>query len=126
MNAQLEKSLSQPVWAAIAVYVAGLTGLLIAAVLTGAGWPGLGRMGAVPWWAWFGGLLGVTYVIAMLLFAGQLDAATFTGVTVAAAIVASLVLDHWGLVGFERHAFSVWRGLGAVLMVAGLGLISRF
>lgn len=125
-NARLAKALGQPWWAAVAVYVTGLLGVLAAIAVVRAGWPGWGRAAEAPWWAWIGGLLGAAYVIAMLMFAERLGAAVFTGVTVTAGLLASLALDHYGLVGFQQHPLNVWRALGAALMVGGLGLISKF
>lgn len=125
-NAQLAKALGQPWWAAVAVYVTGLCAALAAIVVAGVGWPGWDKAAGAPWWAWTGGLLGAAYVAAMLAFAERLGSAVFTGVTVTAAIVASLALDHYGLVGFKEHPFTLWRGVGAALMLGGLGLIARF
>ena len=129
-NAQLAKSLGQPWWAAVTVYAVGLiatcAGLAVASLFGVAAWPGMDKLATVPWWAWVGGLLGATYVMAILFFADQLGAAIFTGVTLAAAIATSLALDHYGLVGFKEHAFNLGRGIGAVLMIAGVGLIALF
>jgi transporter family-2 protein len=41
-------------------------------------------------------------------------------------VVTSIVLDHFGWVGFERHAASLWRILGGLLMVAGVALVAAF
>jgi transporter family-2 protein len=45
---------------------------------------------------------------------------------VTAAVVVSLALDHFGLVGFEEHRANPWRLLGAALMIAGVALVARF
>jgi transporter family-2 protein len=37
----------------------------------------------------------------------------------------SLVLDHFGWVGFAAHGMNLWRAVGAVLLVAGVVLIVR-
>ena len=47
--------------------------------------------------------MGGTYVLAMILLADRLGAALFTGLTVTAAIITSLLLDHDGWLGFARH-----------------------
>jgi transporter family-2 protein len=38
----------------------------------------------------------------------------------------SLVLDHFGWVGFPVHPINAWRIAGAALLLAGVGLIQRF
>ena len=125
-NAQLARSLGSAWPAAIAVYLAGLAGIGAALVFVGNPWPGMGKVAGAPWWAWTGGLLGASYVMGMLMFAGQLGSAVFTGLSVTAAIVTSVVLDHFGLVGFEKHPVNIWRGIGAVLMLGGMGLVAKF
>ena len=102
------------------------TVLGVAALFGAAEWPGLGKAAAAPWWAWAGGFLGTAYLMATLFFADRLGAAVFTATTVTAAVLASLALDHYGLVGFKEHTFSLGRGIGAALMIAGLGLIAKF
>jgi len=130
VNSQLAKSLGQPWWAAVTIYSVGLfatgVGLGVVSLLGVAEWPGLGKLAAAPWWAWTGGFLGATYLMATLFFADRLGAAVFTATTVTAAVLASLALDHYGLAGFKEHTFNLGRGIGAALMIAGLGLIAKF
>lgn len=56
----------------------------------------------------------------------KIGAAPFIGLTVTAAVITSLVMDHFGLLGFKVHAASVGRVVGACLMLAGLALVARF
>ena len=88
--------------------------------------PAWGAVAAVPWWAWTGGLFGALFVMAQLFVAEQLGSAVFMATTVTAAVVMSLLLDHFGLVGFKQHAAGVGRIAGAILMFAGLALIARY
>ena len=69
--------------------------------------------------------LGAVYVMSMLRVAERVGAALFLGLTVTAAIITSLVLDHYGLVGFRQHPVNARRVLGAFLMIGGLGLIAK-
>ena len=84
------------------------------------------RLAAAPWWAWTGGLCGALYVTGTLFFAQKLGAGVFTGLTVTAGILASLVVDQFGWVGFPQHAAGPWRMAGGLLMVAGVALVSIF
>lgn len=45
---------------------------------------------------------------------------------ITAGVVGSIILDHRGLVGFERHPAGRWRVLGGALMVAGVALVAAF
>ena len=64
--------------------------------------------------------------MAGLLLAHRLGSGVFTGLSVTAAILVSVVLDHFGLLGFKVHPASAMRIVGCVLMIGGLWLVSRF
>lgn len=68
----------------------------------------------------------MTYILSMLLIADRLGAAVFMGLTVTAATVTSLIMDHFGLMGFEMHKAGIDRMIGGALMVAGIALIAIF
>ena len=53
-NAQLNKDLATPIWAAMFVYLSGLGGILLMQALLRDPWPG-SRIASVPWWVWIGG-----------------------------------------------------------------------
>jgi transporter family-2 protein len=126
-NATLSKTLEQPFLAALIILGVSATAFLVVGGITGhLAWPEPGKWGRVPWWAWIGGLLGSSVLASHLFVAHQIGAGPYMGITVTAAVVASLVLDHFGLMGFEEHAASLWRFVGAALMIAGVGLIARF
>ena len=40
-------------------------------------------------------------------------------------LLISLVLDHFGWVGFQVHEINAWRLLGTILMITGVILIVR-
>ena len=125
-NATLNKTLGQPFLAALIVLGVSAAGFLAVGAATGnLAWPEPGSWGRVPWWGWVGGLLGATVLASQLFVAREIGAGPFMGIVVTAAVVASLVLDHFGLVGFEVHRAGPWRVVGAVLMVAGVVLIAR-
>lgn len=102
-NASLNKGLGQPILAALVVTAANVAVYLATAPFVGIGWPGGQRFAGVPWWAWLGGAMGATYVLATIFIAERLGAAVFTGITVTAAIVTLVVLGHFGWVGFAQH-----------------------
>ena len=126
-NAGLGKAFENKLAAGLMVSTVGLVAMLAAGVVSGQlGWPGLARMASAPWWAWTGGLLGAMFVLAQLFTAEQLGSAVFMTVVVTAAVLTSLLLDHFGLVGFKQHSLGWGRAAGAVLILAGLGLIARY
>jgi transporter family-2 protein len=50
----------------------------------------------------------------------------FTATTVTCSMVCSVLLDHFGWVGFEVHRVNPWRLVGCALLLAGLFLVSKF
>jgi transporter family-2 protein len=124
-NAQLNKQLGQPLWAAVIVYVTGLAGVLVCELLFRQRIPAGPRIASVPTWAWMGGLISILPTIAGLTLAQRLGAGVFTGLSITASLVTSVLLDHYGLVGFRQHAASPLRIAGCAVMVAGLWMITR-
>ena len=129
-NSTLGKKLHQPLAAAVVVYGVGLLAALITLfggiAVNRAALPPSSAVHAVPWWGWIGGALGAIYIIAGITVPEKIGAASFTGMTVTAAIITSIVMDHFGLVGFKQHSAGIGRIIGACLMFAGLFLIAKF
>src|ERR1700712_4432644 len=88
-NAQLNKQLGQPLWAAIIVYVTGLIGVLVGELFSPQRIPAAPRIGSVPMWAWMGGLISIVPTIAGLTLAQRLGAGVFTGLSVTASLATS-------------------------------------
>lgn len=95
-------------------FVVASTVLLAWWAIAGVGIPKRADLAAVPWWAWpSGGLHGLT-IFAVFATAG-----------VTGGAVASILLDNYGLVGFEQHPFTWTRATAVVLLVGGTVLMSR-
>lgn len=126
MNAALARGLGQPFAGGIAVGLTTATTVLLIGLVSGRlSWPGSEQIAAVPWWGWLGGALGGGIVAAQLTLAQGVGAATFLGLTVTAGVIASIVLDHFGWIGFEPHAAGPLRLLGGALMIGGVLLVAR-
>lgn len=79
----------------------------------------------MPWWAVFGGLVGAVQVFAGLTLVQRVGAGPFMAITVSSALIASLVVDHYGWFRMTVHAVTPARLAGAMLLVSGVVLISR-
>jgi transporter family-2 protein len=123
-NSELLKTIQAPVVAAYLVYLVGA--LVIACAIPFVGFPArdaLGKMGGVAWWALIGGACNAAFLMASLLITKRLGSATFTTLVVVAAVITSLVLDQFGLLGFEPRPINWVRGVGGALAIAGVVLI---
>jgi len=124
MNATVRLAIGSPVLAAIVNFVVGLAALALVAVASGARWAP-GSAASVPAWAWFGGLLGAAYVAATTVLGPRLGAAALLALTLAGQMVAALLVDHYGVIGFPQSPVTPTRLLGAALLVVGVVLIMR-
>jgi transporter family-2 protein len=74
---------------------------------------------------WLGGLTGVIYVVSSAALAARLGSAGWLSLVIAGQIVASLLLDHFGLVGFDARPVNALRVAGAFLLLAGVYLVLK-
>ena len=125
-NAQLTKSFERPWWAAVFVCLISAVAIVPGIMIAREDFPSVGALLKTPWWAWLGTVIAAVPVITTLLFAGKLGGGAFNGLVVTATIVSSVVLDHFGLLGFDVHLVNLWRIVGAVLMIGGVVLICAF
>jgi transporter family-2 protein len=83
--------------------------------------PNAASLARMPWRAPIGGLVGAVQVYAGLTLVHKVGA----GITVTAALIMSLLLDHFGWPHMPVHAMNPWRLVGAAFMVGGIILIVR-
>jgi transporter family-2 protein len=122
INAQLAEWVGGSVRAALVSFVVGAVALFFAALTTVRyGWPE--RAGDAPWWIWIGGLLGAFYVLGSIVTAPKLGAATLVALILAGQAIASLLVDHFGWVGFEEHPITAVRVVGVLLLAGGVALV---
>ena len=125
-NAELFKYWQQPIWTTVWVYLSGLAGILLIQAFARQTFPATQAIQAAPWWAWVGGVLSIVTTLAALMYAQKLGSGMFTGLSLTASVIISILLDHMGWIGFKQHPASTPRILGGVLMIAGVWLVSKF
>lgn len=126
MNGQLLKFVPNP-WLASTISFALITFFFAGAFLIMPHpLPTAKNLADLPWWAVIGGLVGAVQVYAGLNFINRIGAGAFMGLTVTAALLTSLAIDHFGWFRMEHHPLNGWRVLGGLLLVGGITLIARF
>jgi transporter family-2 protein len=121
VNARLGTNIGGPVAAAFVSFLVGtvLLGLYLVATRTSL----MPRPGArFPVWIWAGGALGAIYVACVTLLVPRLGTAAIICLAVFGQIVASLLLDHFGVLQTPRPA-DLLRILGAALVLVGVTLV---
>ncbi len=126
MNAQLRNSLGNP-WLASFVSFGLIVAFFICAfVIMPKPLPTVSGIQSMPWWAPLGGLVGAIAVYAGLTMVDKIGAGPFNGLIITANLIMSLAIDHYGLFRMPDHPMNWWRAVGAILMVGGITLISKF
>lgn len=126
VNAQLARWVGNPVVASLVSFAVGTLALFAYSAALRPQLPALGALAGAPWWVWVGGLLGAVFVTAAAAFAPRLGAATFISITIAGQVLVSVLLDHFGAVGFAERPVTPLRLLGALLLVAGVLMVRKF
>jgi bacterial/archaeal transporter family-2 protein len=126
MNAVLRTSLINPWLAALVSFGLIVAVFVVIAAVFPRPLPTAAAVSAMPWWAPLGGIVGAFAVLAGLLFVDRIGAGPFAAFTVSANLVTSVVIDHFGWLHVPVHAITPARAAGAVLLVAGIALITLF
>ena len=77
------------------------------------------------WWELTGGLLGAFFVTLTIVAVPRIGTASTMAATIAAQLIAGLLLDQFGLFGLRTVAMDGRRAIGAALLLIGAGLIFR-
>lgn len=125
INSTLRRGLGDPGMAAFVSFLVGTLGLAGYLLVLRTSLPTKAAIASVPTWAWFGGLLGAFYVATTVIVGPRLGSATLLALVVLGQLVAALVIDHFGWIGFPEHPLSTLRILGAILLFGGVLLIVR-
>ena len=125
-NAELFKFWQQPLWTTVWVYLSALAGTLLIQAFARQTLPTSHAVHAAPWWAYIGGVLSIVTTLAALMYAQKLGSGMFTGLSLTASVIVSILLDQMGWIGFKQHTASPLRMLGGALMIGGVWLVSRF
>ena len=126
INAQLAQWVGGAVPASLVSFVVGALALLVATLAVVRDVPAGEKVAAAPWWVWIGGFLGAFYVLGSVVTAPRLGAVTLFTLILAGQAIASLLVDHFGWVGFPEHAITPGRLAGVALVSAGVALVRIF
>lgn len=126
VNTQLRNVVGGPLLAATVSFLVGTVVLVVATLVVRRAVPEVDPILSAPWWIWTGGLIGAFVVVASVVLTPRLGAATTIGLILTGQVVASIVIDHFGLIRSQVHEASLPRILGALLIVVGVALVQRF
>jgi transporter family-2 protein len=125
VNNGLRERIGHPILAAITSFGIGTLALLAYGLATRPPWPQASSLARGPWWIWLGGAVGACYIVATVSFSTRLGAAGWLGAVVAGQVLTSVLLDHFGLIGFAVHPVGAWRVVGVGLLLVGAAIVLR-
>lgn len=123
INAQLNLWTRSPVLAAAISFAVGTAALVLYALVTRVPVPPVAGLYRHPWWIWTGGFLGAFFVASTIVLAPRMGATAMVALIIAGQMGTSLMLDHFGLLGYGMQPVTIWRVLGIGLIVCGVLLI---
>lgn len=80
---------------------------------------------SLPPWVWLGGLFGAIHVVISMQSIPVLGVTLFLILVVTGTLVGGAAYDHLGAMGLEVRSFSVVKGIGLALVVAGVTIVAH-
>ena len=126
INAQLARGLGLPVAAAFFSFLSGTVVLgIVTVAMTRIQGVSLDCKAPAPWLFVIGGILGGFYVTLSTVLIPRIGAAALMAFLVAGQLIAGMLLDRIGFLGFAVREISLGRVAGAALLLVG-ALLVRF
>lgn len=123
INAQMASLLGHPLYGAVTNTGVGTLCLLVLIGVMRAPAPEWKGAASAPWYLWLGGLIGAGFVFGALYVAPRIGAAAFAAATIFGTALASLAIDHFGLLGFAQRPLSMLRLAGVGCLLFGIVLL---
>ena len=126
INAELAGRLSSPITASLLSFAIGTIGLTVCLFISRDPWPDLNTLNTIPKWLWLGGLLGGFAVFGSIISGPKIGLLSLVAFVLAGQLLASLILDHYGWLGFPIRELSLGRISGSILLLIAVILIHKY
>lgn len=123
INAQLAKTMLHPLQATVVSFVIGTFGVAAVSFAFRVPLPSLMQSLQTSPILLTGGLLGVFMVMSAITTAPRLGAAVFISASIAGQMIASLMMDYYGVMGYTAQPITMTKILGVLFVFAGVILI---
>ena len=119
VNTRLGRSIGSPLRASLVSFSVGLIAMLTLTLLLGP-YPLIPATAANgPWWMWFAGVFGVTFLTGNVLLLPKLGSLKTVIMPVTGQIVMGLLIDTFGWFGTTAQPISPLRIAGAAITLVG-------
>ena len=126
INSNFGMFLDHLVKAAFVHFIIGTIVLFILILTIRKPWPSFLRINRSQWWIWTSGLLGVFIVISLIMIVSRIGVMVFFSLVIKGQVLASLFLDHYGLIEFNQYPFNFLRLDCVLFLLSGVVLIQIF
>ena len=126
VNVELARYINSPILAAFVSFLVGAFCLIVIAFVVKSPFPTLGQIMSVPSWTFTGGLIGASVVFASIVAGPNIGALALVSLLLAGQLVGSVLIDHYGWLGFTVQKMDFQRSLGVILLVGGFLLIRKY
>ena len=126
VNLELARHINSPVLAAFISFLVGGFCLLAGAFAVKAPFPTWNHVTSLPFWTWTGGLIGASVVFGSIVVGPKIGALVLVSLLLAGQLVASILIDHYGWLGFSVQKIDLQRLIGVVLLMGGFLLIRKY
>ena len=120
---KLGASLNHPVQATMVSYIGGLLVCLIILFINRTPYPEIKTLLAIDWHLYLAGFFGALFVSSMIVIMPKIGIANMLAAAIVGQLIASSIIDHFGLLGALRVPVSLARVLGIAFLLAGLYLV---
>tara|TARA_B100000676_G_scaffold261177_1_gene271387 strand:- start:70 stop:513 length:444 start_codon:yes stop_codon:yes gene_type:complete len=125
VNVELARYIHSPVLAALISFLVGSICLIFSVAFLKTPFPTWVHVISLPSWLWTGGLIGALVVLGSILAGPKIGALALVSLLLAGQLIASIIIDHYGWLGFSIHKMNFQRLLGVILLVGGFLLIHK-
>ena len=126
INTELAQRISSPVVASFFSFAVGTISLMICLWVLRDPWPDLNTVSSIPKWLWLGGFIGAFAVFGGIVSGPKIGLLSLVALVLAGQLLASLILDHYGWLGFPVRELSFGRISGSVLLLIAVILIHKY
>jgi len=123
--AKLGPLLNHPIQATLASYIGGSMVCVLILTISRTSYPTIGNLLAIDWHLYTAGFLGAIFVSGMLYLMPVVGVANMLAAAIVGQLIASALIDHFGLLGGLRIPITSSRSFGILLLFVGLYFIQR-
>jgi bacterial/archaeal transporter family-2 protein len=125
VNAKFASHAGARIHGGVINFAVGCLVMLIVWAATRTPAPSPTRLAEGPWWMWTGGVLGAFFVTTAVFLTPMIGAAGYLTAMIAGQLIASVAIDHYGLMGLKEISITPMRLVGVGLVLAGM-LVVKF